>query len=30
MLDSVNSPDGELNKSYNATLNDGETEEQQK
>lgn len=30
MLDSVNSPDGELNKSYNATLNDGETEGQQK
>lgn len=26
ILDSVNSPDGELNKSYNETLNDGETE----
>lgn len=28
-LDSVNSPDGELNKSYSATLNDGETEGKQ-
>lgn len=26
LLDSVNSPDGDLNKSYNEALNDGETE----